>query len=29
VVAPYWFAFVGSGLTLLLLWRQLGHVARD
>jgi MFS family permease len=29
VVAPYWFAFVGSGLTLVLLWRQLGHVARD
>jgi predicted MFS family arabinose efflux permease len=29
VVAPYWFAFVGSGLTLALLWRQLGHVARD
>jgi MFS family permease len=29
VVAPYWFAFAGSGLTLLLLWRQLGYVARD
>ncbi|TWG98365.1 putative MFS family arabinose efflux permease [Nocardioides sp. J9] len=27
VVAPFWFAFVGSGLTLLLVWRQLGHIA--
>lgn len=24
---PFWFAFVGSGLTLALVWRQLGHVA--
>ena len=27
VVAPFWFAFVGSGLTLLVVWRQLGEVA--
>jgi MFS family permease len=27
VVAPFWFAFVGSGLTLLLVWRQLGEIA--
>lgn len=26
-VAPWWFAFVGSGLTLALVWRQLGHIA--
>lgn len=29
VVAPFWFAFLGSGLTLALLWRQLGNVASD
>lgn len=27
VTAPFWFAFVGSGLTLVLVWRQLGHIA--
>ena len=27
VVAPFWFAFVGSGLTLLVVWRQLGAIA--
>jgi MFS family permease len=27
LVAPFWFAFVGSGVTLALLWRALGHVA--
>lgn len=27
VTAPFWFAFVGSGLTLALMWRQLGHIA--
>ncbi len=27
VTAPFWFAFVGSGLTLLLVWRQLDHIA--
>jgi predicted MFS family arabinose efflux permease len=25
--APFWFAFLGSGLTLALLWRQLDAVA--
>ena len=25
--APFWFAFVGSGITLTLLWRALGQVA--
>ena len=25
--APFWFAFVGSGVTLVLVWRQLGHIA--
>lgn len=27
LAAPFWFAFVGSGLTLALVWRQLGHIA--
>ncbi len=27
VVAPFWFAFVGSALTLLVVWRQLGAFA--
>jgi predicted MFS family arabinose efflux permease len=27
VAAPFWFAFVGAGVTLLLVWRQLGHIA--
>jgi MFS family permease len=27
LVAPFWFAFVGSGITLALVWRQLGHIA--
>lgn len=27
VTAPWWFAFVGSGLTLALVWRQLAHIA--
>ena len=26
-VAPWWFAFVGSGVTLAMVWRQLGHIA--
>ncbi|WP_457253312.1 MFS transporter [Pedococcus sp. P5_B7] len=25
--APFWFAFVGSGVTLVVVWRQLGHIA--
>jgi len=29
VVAPFWFAFAGSGLTLALVWPQLAHVARE
>ncbi|NHN54329.1 MFS transporter [Calidifontibacter sp. DB0510] len=27
LAAPFWFAFVGSGLTLVLVWRQLAHIA--
>lgn len=27
LVAPFWFAFVGSGITLALVWRQLDHIA--
>jgi MFS family permease len=27
LIAPFWFAFVGSGITLALLWRPLAHVA--
>ena len=27
LTAPFWFAFVGSGITLILVWRQLGHIA--
>ncbi len=27
VVAPFWFAFIGSGLTLMIVWRQLGEIA--
>jgi MFS family permease len=27
LTAPWWFAFVGAGVTLLLVWRQLGHIA--
>ncbi|KON72637.1 hypothetical protein M768_14105 [Cellulosimicrobium cellulans F16] len=27
ITAPFWFAFVGAGVTLALVWRQLGHVA--
>lgn len=27
VTAPWWFAFVGSGLTLALVWRELGKIA--
>lgn len=27
IVAPWWFAFVGSALTLALVWRELGHIA--
>lgn len=27
VNAPWWFAFVGSGITLALVWRELAHIA--
>ncbi|MDO8143988.1 MULTISPECIES: MFS transporter [Isoptericola] len=27
ITAPFWFAFVGAGLTLALVWRQLAHIA--
>jgi predicted MFS family arabinose efflux permease len=27
VTAPFWFAGVGAGLTLLLVWRELAHIA--
>lgn len=27
LAAPFWFAFVGSGVTLALVWRQLAHIA--
>ena len=27
LTAPFWFAFVGAGITLALVWRQLGHIA--
>jgi MFS family permease len=27
IVAPFWFAFVGSGLTLLIVWPRLGAIA--
>jgi MFS family permease len=27
VTAPFWFAFVGSAVILMLIWRELGHVA--
>ncbi len=27
LTAPFWFAFVGSGITLVLIWRSLAHVA--
>lgn len=27
LVAPFWFAFIGSGITLALVWRQIAHIA--
>jgi predicted MFS family arabinose efflux permease len=27
VTGPFWFAFVGSALILVLIWRELGHIA--
>jgi MFS family permease len=29
VTAPFWFAFVGSALFVVLIWRQLTHIAHD
>jgi predicted MFS family arabinose efflux permease len=29
VVAPFWFAFAGSALFMVLIWRQLAHIAHD
>jgi predicted MFS family arabinose efflux permease len=27
LAAPFWFAFVGSAITLALVWRSVGHIA--
>ena len=27
VAAPFWFAFIGSGVFVILIWRQLAHIA--
>jgi MFS family permease len=27
ILAPFWFAFVGSALILAVIWRELGHIA--
>jgi predicted MFS family arabinose efflux permease len=27
LTAPFWWAFVGSGIALVLIWRSLGHIA--
>lgn len=29
LTAPWWFAFVGAGVTLALVWRSLGHIAHN
>ncbi len=29
LTAPFWFAFAGSGLFLILIWKQLRHIAHD
>ena len=29
ITAPFWFAFVGSGLFVLILWRQFAYIAHD
>jgi predicted MFS family arabinose efflux permease len=29
ITAPFWFAFVGSALLVVLLWRQMRHIAHD
>jgi hypothetical protein len=29
ITAPFWFAFVGSGLFVILIWKQLRHIAHE
>jgi len=29
ITAPFWFAFAGSALFVVLIWRQLAHIAHD
>lgn len=29
ITAPFWFAFVGSGAFVILMWRELGHIAHQ
>lgn len=29
ITAPFWFAFVGSGAFVVLMWRELGHIAHQ
>jgi predicted MFS family arabinose efflux permease len=29
ITAPFWFAFVGSALLVVILWRQFNHIAHD
>jgi predicted MFS family arabinose efflux permease len=29
ITAPFWFAFVGSAILVVVLWREFGHIAHD
>jgi predicted MFS family arabinose efflux permease len=29
IAAPFWFAFAGSGVFVILIWKQLKHIAHD
>jgi len=29
VTGPFWFAFAGSGVFVILMWRQLTHITHD
>jgi predicted MFS family arabinose efflux permease len=29
VTGPFWFAFAGSGVFVVLMWRQLSHIAHE
>jgi predicted MFS family arabinose efflux permease len=29
ITAPFWFAFAGSGVLVVLLWRQFGYIAHS